>query len=146
MHIFVNVIHVTFLPRLFVPLTRLTLQWKPWPRPHTKGCSVGLFTALIKLWTEPSAKELPLLASWTSLALRYSRCGFLRIGAQLSLLLKLLKQIFVSVLHQIRGHMIPGFLKMQAMQGPENNDGMLFGTSFYLHTGYHRFSRFYTTD
>lgn len=91
MHIFVNVIYVTFfylaLSCLFVPLTRLTLQWKPWPRPHTKGCSVGLFTALIKLWTEPSAKGLPLLASWTSLALRYSRCGFLGISAQLSLML-----------------------------------------------------------
>ncbi len=62
---------------LSVLLTRPTLQWKPWPRPHMKGCSAGLFTALIKLWTGPSARELPSLASWTLLALRYSRCGFL---------------------------------------------------------------------
>ncbi|KAL0190405.1 hypothetical protein M9458_013103, partial [Cirrhinus mrigala] len=50
----------------------LTLQWKLWPRPHTKGCSAGLFTALTKHWTGPSARELPSLASWTLLALRYS--------------------------------------------------------------------------
>lgn len=59
--------------RLVLSNYRQILQWKHWQRLPMSGCFAGSFTASIRRWIGPNARERLSLGSWILLVLKFLR-------------------------------------------------------------------------